>query len=165
MNNFVFGHDPLLYSSLIPKQSPYTDTELKQQLDNAMTQYQQLQNIQTPQVKDHLGELDTLMKDLSEEVAMILQKNDEFNLVNNELQAMIQEELMAGVRWKINNNQEAVKKIELLKNLISEAKKTKQSEDRQNLAELNDYLKNYSDLTFNEYKKLKQDLNNKNKPQ
>lgn len=29
--------------------------------------------------------------------------------------------------------------------------------DRKNMAEINDYLKNYSNMTFDEYKKLKQD--------
>lgn len=161
MNNFVFGQDPILYSSLLPKQPSYNDMELKQRLDNAMQQYQQLQSPPQPEVKDYLGELDTIMKELDENVAGILQNNNEFQVVNSELQGMIQEELMRSVRWKINNNQEAVKKIDSLKNMINEAKKIKQNEERQNLAELNDYIKNYSDLTFNEYKQLKQEINNK----
>lgn len=161
MNNFVFGQDPLLYSNLVPKQTPYSDIELKQRLDNAMNQYHQLQNPQQPEGKDFLGELDTIMKELNEEVANILQNDSEFQLINNELQGMIQEELMRSVRWKINSNQEAVKKINSLKELINNAKKTHQNAERQNLAELNDYIKNYSDLTFNEYKQLKQEINNK----
>ena len=43
-----------------------------------------------------------------------------------------------------------------LKEIISDACKAKDDEDKKNLSELNDYIKNYSDLTFNEYKKLKQ---------
>ena len=35
------------------------------------------------------------------------------------------------------------------------AKKEKNDENNKNLMELNDYIKNYSDLTFNEYKQLK----------
>ena len=30
------------------------------------------------------------------------------------------------------------------------------NEDRKIMADINDYVKNYSDLTFDEYKKLKQ---------
>ena len=45
------------------------------------------------------------------------------------------------------------------KDLINNAKKTKMEEDRKVMADINDYIKNYSDLTFEEYKQLK--YNNK----
>ena len=35
------------------------------------------------------------------------------------------------------------------------ANKEKNDEDKKNMAELNDYIKNYPDLTFDEYKRLK----------
>jgi hypothetical protein len=45
--------------------------------------------------------------------------------------------------------------MERLKDIITSAKKEKTDENNRNLMELNDYIKNYSDLTFNEYKQLK----------
>jgi hypothetical protein len=45
--------------------------------------------------------------------------------------------------------------MERLKDIITSAKKEKNDEHNRNLMELNDYIKNYSDLTFNEYKQLK----------
>ena len=45
--------------------------------------------------------------------------------------------------------------MERLKHLISTAQKTKSDEDRRIMADINDYIKNYSDLTFDEYKRLK----------
>ena len=49
--------------------------------------------------------------------------------------------------------------MDRLKDLINNAKKTKMEEDRKVMADINDYIKNYSDLTFEEYKQLK--YNNK----
>jgi hypothetical protein len=68
---------------------------------------------------------------------------------------MIQEEMMRGVRMKINSNPEAINKMNRLKELIATAKKSKNEEDRKVMADINDYIKNYSDLTFDEYKQLK----------
>ena len=42
-----------------------------------------------------------------------------------------------------------------IKELIVVAKKTKSDEDKKVMADINDYIKNYSDLTFEEYKQLK----------
>ena len=41
------------------------------------------------------------------------------------------------------------------KDIIREVKLTQEVEDRRSLNELNDYITNYSDMTFNEYKQLK----------
>ena len=163
MNNFVFSNDPLLYSQIVPRTGPAQDpqqvgTDLKVQLDNLTSQYQALQqNMQTPpQPKDILGEIDEKIKDLNQDVLTELSDNQEFTSINNYIQSLIQEEIVKLVKWKINSNQEAILKMNRLKEIISDACKAKDDEDKKNLSELNDYIKNYSDLTFNEYKKLKQ---------
>ena len=159
MNNFVFSQDPLLYSSLISKQTTQPDYEMKRQLDDAMLQYQQMmqnQQVQkqTPQT-DYLGEIDNMIRELDEDVALTLTADIEYMRLNEELQRMIQEEMMKSVRWKINSNPDAVSKMERLKVLINDAKKVKSDEERKVMADINDYIKNYSDLTFEEYKQLK----------
>lgn len=162
MNNFVFGTDPLLYTQMIPQRQ--NEVEMKRQLDNMMTQYhalQQQQQTPPPQLqqtqiqKDYLGELDMYLKDLDSDTASILSNNVEFVQLNAYVQQLIQEEIMKAVKWQINSNQDAVQKIERLKSIISETNKERENEDKKNLSELNDYIKNYSDLTFNEYKQLK----------
>lgn len=162
MNNFVFGTDPLLYTQMIPQRQ--NEAEMKRQLDNMMTQYhalQQQQQTPPPQLqqtqiqKDYLGELDMYLKDLDSDTASILSNNVEFVQLNAYVQQLIQEEIMKAVKWQINSNQDAVQKIERLKSIISETNKERENEDKKNLSELNDYIKNYSDLTFNEYKQLK----------
>lgn len=159
MNNFVFSQDPLLFQSVLPKQSNvYQDgNELKQQYDAITAQYQAMQQKmqqQTPS-KDYLGELDTLTRDIDQDVVDKLSNDLEYNQINAELQYLIQEEMLKSVRWKINNNPTAVSKIEKLRELILLAKREKNDENNRNMMELNEYIKNYSDLTFDEYKKLK----------
>lgn len=157
MNNFVFSQDPLLYTAL-SKQSTQTEYDMKKQLDDAMAQYQALQaqqSIQKPQVKDYLGEIDDMVKELDEDVVLSLNSDVEYLKINDDLQKMIQEEMMRSVKLKINSNPDAVSKMERLKQLIVSAKKQKSEDDRKIMADINDYIKNYSDLTFEEYKQLK----------
>ena len=80
MNNFVFGsQDPLLYQTMgstMQRQVP-TEVDIRQQLDNALAQYQQAQqSLMTKQAptqpekvqKDHLGELDEMIQELDNEI-------------------------------------------------------------------------------------------------
>lgn len=164
MNNFVFGgSDPLLYNTLttsIPHQIP-SEMDVRQQLDNALAQYQQAQqNLMNRQQaekenKDYLGELDEMIKDLDATVMQRLQNNEEFISLNAEIQQMIQNEIMKSVRWKINSNSEAIAKIDNLKKVIKSAQKEQQNEEKKSMIELNDYITNYSSMSFDEYKRIK----------
>lgn len=160
MNNFVFSQDPLLYTALSSRQNPQTEYDMKRQLDEAMAQYQAMsQNnppqAQKPQPKDYLGEIDDMVRGLDESVLLTLNADVEYLKINEDLQKMIQEEMLRSVKWKINSNPEAISKMDRLKDLIQSAQKIKSDEDRKIMADINDYIKNYSDLTFEEYKQLK----------
>lgn len=161
MNNFVFSQDPLLYSALLSKQNPQTEYDMRQQLDNAMAQYQMMANQQAPsttsrqQTRDYLGEVDDLTRGLDEDVMLVLSSDIEYMKANEDIQRLIQEEIVKSIKWKINSNPEAVTKLERMKDLITSARKNKEDEDKKVMADLNDYIKNYSDLTFEEYKQLK----------
>lgn len=158
MNNFVFSQDPILYSSTIP-QYQQDPGEIKKQLDVVMAQYQQLQqNKQEPPQQapvDYLGELDNVLSTLEESDIALLNQDPEFIQLNAYIQQMIQSEMVNSIKWKINSDQYKVDKINRLKNIITNVKKEKEVEQRKNMNELNDYIQNYSDMTFNEYKKIK----------
>lgn len=163
MNNFVFSQDPILYSSTIP-QTPQNESDIKRQLDTIMAQYQALQQKQQQPIPpspsptqpvDYLGELDDLLKNTDPDILNILSENVEFNQLNNKIQQDIQVAIMKEVKWKINSNQESVKTINRIKEIIDSTKQERDSEDKKNMSELTDYIKNYSDMTFNEYKRLK----------
>lgn len=159
MNNFVFSQDPLLYTSLMARQNPQNEAEIRQQLNDALIQYQALnQPPQQPQIqndKDYLGEIDKMLGELDEDVALTLTADAEYLKLQDDLQKMIQEEMMRSIKWKINSNPKAISKMDRIKELIAVAKKNKTDEDRRIMADINDYVKNYSDLTFEEYKQLK----------
>ncbi len=158
MNNFVFSQDPLLYSTVISKQSPQSEYDARRQLDDALAQYQamtQQQSQNKQPSKDYLAEIDMMVNDLDEEVVTALSSDSEYVQLNNDLQHMIQEEMMRNIKWKINTNPDAINKMDRLKELISTAKKAKADEEKKVMADINEYIRNYSDLTFEEYKQLK----------
>lgn len=160
MNNFVFSQDPLLYTSLMARQNPQNEAELRQQLNEAIIQYQAMNQPTQPQAqpqveKDYLGEVDKMVSELDEDIVLVLSADAEYLKLQDDLQKMIQEEMMRSIRWKINSNPKAISKMDRLKELIVAAKKNKSDEDRRIMADINDYVKNYSDLTFEEYKQLK----------
>ena len=68
---------------------------------------------------------------------------------------MIQTEIMKSVKHSLNTNPEVISKINRAKDIIKEVKINQEAEDRKSLNELNDYITNYSDMTFNEYKQFK----------
>lgn len=158
MNNFFLNQDPLLFKSTFssPYQTEPESQQIRQQLNDALIQYQNLQQqaVQPP-LKDYLGELDTSLKNLNESAVEYLNSDDEYKKLNAELQAMIQQEIMRSVKWKINGNQAAIKNIQRQNEIINLANKTIEAEERKNLSELNDYVKNYSNITFDEYKRIK----------
>ena len=162
MNNFVFSQDPLLYTSLMARQNSQNEAEIRQQLNEALIQYQALnqppqlpQQLQSQSDKDYLGEIDKMLGELDEDVALTLSADAEYLKLQDDLQKMIQEEMLKSIRWKINSNPKAISKMDRIKELIAVAKKNKTDEDRRIMADINDYVKNYSDLTFEEYKQLK----------
>jgi hypothetical protein len=157
MNNFVFSQDPILYNSTIP---PYQQDpgEIKKQLDVVMAQYQQLQQSKqepAPHGVDYLGELDSILINLDENDIQLLNQDPEFVELNSNIQHIIQSEIVNSIKWKINNNPEVSSKVGRLKSIINNIKKEREAEQRRSMNELNDYIQNYSDMTFNEYKKIK----------
>ena len=156
MNNFVFGSDPLLYSNPISRQE-YSEPDIKRQLDLLTQQYQQLQqskSTETPQ-HDWLGDFDKTLKELEPELVETISMDQEFNQLNALIQQDIQSEIMSTIKWRLNGNSSVTQRIKRLMDIITYYKQNKVNEDKKNISELNDYIQNYSDMTFNEYKKMK----------
>lgn len=160
MNNFVFGNgDPLLYGNTITRPDYVSEPEIKKQLDTMMMQYNQLQQTKHPDVntqKDWVGDFDNTLKNLDPEIEATLSEDQDFVMLNTSLQQDIQNEIMQNIKWKLNNNQDVVYKVKKLNEIIESHSKTKTAKDKQQMAEIADYLQNYSDMTFNEYKQMKE---------
>lgn len=155
-NNFFLNNDPLLYHTTYNR--PIDENPINDVVNQYKMLQQQQQMQQNFQQYDHIGELDRLMKNINPNVLETLSENTEYQKLSGDLNSIIQSELMSNIKWKINNNQEAVKIIQRQVEMINDANKTLEDEQRQNLNELNDYVKNYSNITFDEYKKIKNDV-------
>lgn len=147
MNNiFLPGNDPLLYS-----QSQYYPQQFHDKMEQRYNEYIG----RAKQVPDKLSELDIKMKNLTPAMEDELKNNSEFIDLSNELQTAIQTEIMFLVKQQINNNPDLIKNIDKQISIIKNVETKVSDAERKNIAELNDYLKNYSNITFDEYKKLK----------
>ena len=162
MNNFVFGStDPLLYNTTMPRQEYISEPDIKRQLDSVMQQYQQLQQSkqqEAPAQRDWLGEFDSLLKDLDSSVAESVANDQEFSQLNALIQQDIQTEIMSSIKWRLNSNSNVSQRIKRAIDIVNHYQQNKANEDKKNISELTDYIQNYSDMTFNEYKKMKEAL-------
>jgi hypothetical protein len=157
MNNFVFGADPLLYGGTMPRQELVTEPDIRKQLDTVMQQYQQLQQSRQPEPpqRDWIGDFDKTLKGLDPSVAEVLTTDEEFVQLNAIVQQDIQNEIMSSIKWKLNGRQDTIQKVQRMMDIIDSHNRNKEHEEKKNIAEITDYIQNYSDITFNEYKKLK----------
>lgn len=163
MNIFYHNEDPLLYQR---SQAPFYQDGQQQVNPSQMTDMyahlykQQLikemqQQNSIPQQKDWIGELDKIMKNLDSSTAEQLNNNQEFVSLNNQLQSMIQGEIMSLVKMKLNNYPTVGDNVKKQLEIIEDTEKQIKKVEKQSMSELNDYIQNYSNLTFDEYKKLK----------
>lgn len=154
-NNFFLNNDPLLYSSLYQPQQQKEDN-----MEDIMNKYRILQQQQSAQ--DYVGKLDEMRKGLDESVITRLAANAEFQKLNAELEDIIRGEMLSTIKARVNMNQTAVKNIEQQIQIIKGVGSQLETEQRQSLNEINDYIKNYSNITFDEYKKIKAKEGNTN---
>lgn len=154
MNNIFLPNDPLLFNS---PNTQMLQQEFQQKMEQKYNDYlmRSMQNI-----PDKLSELDSKMKSLDPQVAEKIKEDLEFNELNQSLQSTIQAELMLLIKQKLNTNPEALKNIDRQLVIIKNIESKVNEDERKNLSELNDYLKNYSNMTFDDYKKLKNDNEN-----
>lgn len=137
MNNIFLNNDPLL----------------TQQTPQYVPQFMTNESMMIP--KDWLGDLDRTLKNIEPSVLEQLNSNEEFIALHSTIQSTIQEELMNLVKNKLNMSSPIIENVKRQLTIIKDvANKTKEIE-RQSMSELSDYMKNYSHLTFDEYKKIK----------
>ena len=106
--------------------------------------YQQYQNLTT----DFYAALQKEMETLTETEIAELSKFKPYIEANNKLGVLVQSELLNLVRRQINNNPEVIKGV------IESVKEYKKERDKE-MNDFQDYIKNYSEITYKEYKQLK----------
>lgn len=106
--------------------------------------FQQYQNLTT----DFYAILQKEMEGLSEVEIAELSKFKPYIEANNKLGILVQAELLNLVKRQINANPEVIK------NVIDSVKAYKKERDKE-MNDFQDYIKNFSDITYKEYKQLK----------
>lgn len=137
MNNIFLNNDPLL-------------TQPAQQY---VPQFMTNEAMMIP--KDWLGDLDRTLKGLEPSVLEQLNGNEEFVSLHGTIQNTIQEELMNLVKNRLNMSSPIIENVKRQLTIIKEVSNKTKEMERQSMSELSDYMKNYSHLTFDEYKKIK----------
>jgi gas vesicle protein len=137
MNNIFLNNDPLL----------------AQPTQQYVPQFMTNEAMMIP--KDWLGELDRTLKNLEPSVLEQLNSNEEFIALHGTVQNTIQEELMNLVKNKLNLSSPIIENVKRQLTIIKDVSNKTKEIERQSMSELSDYMKNYSHLTFDEYKKIK----------
>ena len=106
--------------------------------------FQQYQNLTT----DFYAILQKEMEGLSEVEIAELSKFQPYVDANTKLGVLVQSELLNLVKRQINAQPEVIK------NVIESVKQYKKERDKE-MNDFQDYIKNYSDITYKEYKELK----------
>lgn len=106
--------------------------------------FQQYQNLTT----DFYALLQKEMEGLSEVEIAELSKFKPYIEANNKLGILVQAELLNLVKRQINANPEVIK------NVIESVKAYKKERDKE-MNDFQDYIKNFSDITYKEYIQLK----------
>lgn len=106
--------------------------------------FQQYQNLTT----DFYAILQKEMESLSEVEIAELSKFKPYVEANNKLGILVQSELLNLVKRQINAQPEVIKGV------IESVKEYKKERDKE-MNDFQDYIKNYSDITYKEYKELK----------
>lgn len=147
-NIFVNQTDPILANKDMFQYS--------QQQYSPIQYYQQNVNFNT---KDWVGELDDLTKKLSEDELVKLNSNNEYLRLSTEIQQNVQNEIMSLIKNKLNSRNDIIDNIKRQISIIRDVQDETSNEQRKNIAELNDYMKNYAHLTFQQYKDIKNNVN------
>lgn len=156
------GNDPLLFNNSMNRSQQINPNNLSDLYAQLYTQQKVVEN-QQQCVRDWIGELDTTMKEIDNTTAEKLKDNEQYVQLNTKLQLCIQSELMSLIRYKLNTNPNVTDNIKSQLDIIKDTTNEVKSIERQNIAELNDYMKNYSSMSFDDYKKMKDGGNNNKK--
>jgi len=116
-----------------------------------------LREYMAQQSHNWIDELDNLVKSLNPQVIQTLNSNQEYQKLNTEFQGYVNSELMELIRARLNSKPGVIDNIKKQIDIIKDVKEQVANVERENMSELTDYMKNYSHLTFDEYRKLKKD--------
>lgn len=160
-NNIFLGSDPLLGSSTY--QAPNFDeriAQLKQMQDDLEKQKQMMshpQNVQAQSKSPVWDEIDKVTSDLSDRDFSYISENEEFQKSNNAIMAILHREYMRVMRPIVEGTKDGKEALENHLQLVKKLKKESERESSRNMDLFNEYTENYSDMTFDDFMKMKRE--------
>lgn len=153
--NQIFFNDPLLYGN----NQSQSQLPIYKQDPQFLQQYFQQKQLQQDAngIKDWISELDNTLCNLEPTMIQKLNENPEYVKLNESLQKTIQDELMSFVKQKLNCYPSVAENVKRQIEIINQTISKEKEEEKRNMYELNDYIQNYSNMTFDEYRRIKKE--------
>lgn len=142
MNNIYLNQiDPLLQTA------PYRSmmTEQTYQMANPLPY--------TP--KDYIGMLDERLRGLTDTERAMLGDNETYVALSVTFNNLVQREIMNLIRSKLNSDGGVIDNINQQLDLINKTSNKVKEQERQNLTMMNDYITNFSNISFAEYQAMR----------
>lgn len=105
---------------------------------------------------DIFRELDEMLQRASPEVLRAVAQSEQYAALSAEIQTIVQQEIISLIKPRLIANRALTESVRQQIEFIKSAEDEARQEERRSLSEINDYMKNYSHLTFNEYKSIKE---------
>lgn len=158
-NNIFLGADPLLGGSSY--QVPNFDERIEQlkQMQGELEKQKQLASSSRKQVVQGQSpiwdEIDKLTSDLSDRDFDYISNTEDFQKSNNAIMAILNREYMRIMRPIVEQTKDGREALESHLQMIKRLKKDSEREASKNIDLFNEYTEHYSDMTFDDFMKMK----------
>ena len=151
MNN-LYGNDPLL--GLKQPSLP----ELEKAQEEALQRLQQMKQASRQQVQTQSptwDEIDNIMGGLSDRELGYIANNQEFQESNSVVMGILQREYLRIMRPIVEGTKDGKDALEKHLTLVKRLKKSAADETNKKYSLMDEYMENYSDMSFNDFLKIK----------
>lgn len=149
------NYDPLLASVDRPYDIPQLEEE-QRKIAGKIEQLKQRQPQPQQSVKCPIwDEIDSIVSGMSDQELYMMNNNDEFKESSANVQNILQREYLRIMRPIVENTKDGKDALDKHLTLIKRLRKTARDEVNKKYSIMDEYLENYSDMSFNEFMELK----------
>lgn len=146
MNNIFLGNDPLLSNK------DYI-SRLEQELSQQKSLYSKMNEQYAP--TDYYGKMEEAYSKLSPQEQAEINSDEEYVHYMTLLNGFISQETINMIRNTLNSSERSKNVLKCLVEAIDRFHLRKTDENNARMSEFQDYMTNYSNMTFAEYKQMK----------
>lgn len=149
------NYDPLLASADRPYDIPQLEEE-QRKIAGKIEQLKQRQPQPQQSAKCPIwDEIDSIVSGMSDQELYMMNNNDEFKESSANVQNILQREYLRIMRPIVENTKDGKDALDKHLTLIKRLRKTARDEVNKKYSIMDEYLENYSDMSFNEFMELK----------